>query len=185
VPFLGQLWVFGHRPALTKFNATPSLAVAEGASKVAFPNCQVANYGLPLMVPAAFMDTTWAFQPDLLTAPVGEVTRQLAQVEGGVPHALNDLVFGVRQHFLSLGIETFSPAMNAQVQLYPWLESMAGSQARCRFDGKSQCTAVLFRPTSEVADDTCTSIELSSGLMTSLKVSDKVSSSCLWIDGRN
>lgn len=108
MPFLGQLWVFGHRPALTKFNATPSLAVAEGASKVAFPNCQVANYGLPLMVPATFMDTAWALQPDLLVALVGEVSRQLAQIEGRVPHALDDVVVGVRQHFLSLGIETFS-----------------------------------------------------------------------------
>jgi len=58
--------------------------------------CQGVTPGLPLMDPAAFMDAAWAAQPDLLIAFMGEFGRQLSQVEGGVPHALNQLVVWVR-----------------------------------------------------------------------------------------
>jgi len=51
------------------------------------------------------MDAAWAAQPDLLVALEGEVGRQLSQVEGGVPHALDDLVVWVCQRFLALLIE--------------------------------------------------------------------------------
>jgi len=60
------------------------------------------------MVPAAFMNAAWAVHADLLTAFVGEIGWQLAQVEGEVPHALDDLVVRVRQGLLSLSIATYA-----------------------------------------------------------------------------
>jgi hypothetical protein len=47
------------------------------------------------MLSAAFMDAAQAAQPDPLIAAMCKVGRQLALVEGGVPHPLNDLVVRV------------------------------------------------------------------------------------------
>jgi len=60
------------------------------------------------MVPAAFMNAAWAVQADLLTAFVGEIGWQLAQVEGGVPHVLDGLVVRVRQGLMSLSIKSYA-----------------------------------------------------------------------------
>jgi hypothetical protein len=60
------------------------------------------------MLPAAFMDTAWAPQPDLLTAPVREASRHLALVEGWVPHVLDELVVGMSQRFLPLVVESLA-----------------------------------------------------------------------------
>jgi len=57
------------------------------------------------MVPAASVDAAWAPQPNPFIALVGEVSRNLAQVERGVPHAVDELVIGVCQRFLPLVIE--------------------------------------------------------------------------------
>jgi hypothetical protein len=66
---------------------------------------QIVYPGLPFMLPAAFMYAAWAPQPDLFTAPMGEVNRHLAHVEGWVPHAVDELVIGVCQRLLPLVIE--------------------------------------------------------------------------------
>jgi hypothetical protein len=52
------------------------------------------------MVPAAFVGVPWAAKPDSLCAAVGKVGQQLAMIEGGVAHPLDDLVIRVRPHFL-------------------------------------------------------------------------------------
>jgi len=60
------------------------------------------------MVPAAFMDTAWAAQPDSLIASMGEVGGQLAQVEGGVPHVLDVHIIWVCQRFLPRVVESYA-----------------------------------------------------------------------------
>ena len=102
------------------------ITVAIGENNLASFLCQLVNPGLPLMVPAAFMDAAWAAQPDSLSAAVGKIGRQLAQVEGWVPHALDKLVVRVRQQFLPLVIEPYTcitqasprPVWHARVQVY-------------------------------------------------------------------
>ena len=69
------------------------------------------------MVPPAFVDAAWAAQPDSLIAFVGEISRQLAQVEGGVPHALDHVVVRVCQRFPPLVIELY--ACNTQTSEHP------------------------------------------------------------------
>jgi hypothetical protein len=61
--------------------------------------------GLPFMVPAAFMYAAWAVKPNPITAPVGKISRRLAQVEGWVPHSLDEQVGGVCQRLLPLVVE--------------------------------------------------------------------------------
>jgi hypothetical protein len=51
------------------------------------------------------MDAAWAAQPDSFVTFVGEIGWKLAQVEGWVPHALEELVIRVCQHFPSLVVE--------------------------------------------------------------------------------
>jgi len=70
--------------------------------------CQEVNPGLPLMVSAAIMDAAWAAQPDLLTAFVGKIGGQLAQVEGGMPHALDASVVWVCQRLLPFVVEAYA-----------------------------------------------------------------------------
>jgi len=93
MPLSRQAGVILYGPARTE---TTTSAGAVGADYVASNLCQVVNSGLPLMDPAAFMDAARAAQPDPLMALVGEIGRQLAQVLGWVPHALNQLVVWVR-----------------------------------------------------------------------------------------
>jgi hypothetical protein len=69
------------------------------------PPCQIFNTGLPVMLPAAFVDAAWAPQPDLFMAPNGEFSRHLAEVAGWVPHSLDELVGGVCQRLLPLAVE--------------------------------------------------------------------------------
>jgi len=96
VPLSEQPGVIRHGPTGAELFCTYAL----WADCVAPSPCQGFNPGLPLMVPAAFMNAAWAAQPDLLTASMGEICRHLAQVAGGVPHALNDLVVRVCHSFL-------------------------------------------------------------------------------------
>jgi len=90
VPLTTNPGLIGHGLALAEGALSPALTV--GADSFGSRFCQVGNPGLPLMVPAASMDAAWAAQPDLLCTFMGEVGRQLAQVEGGVPKVLDDHV---------------------------------------------------------------------------------------------
>jgi len=60
------------------------------------------------VLPAAAMHAAWAAQPYVPAAFVEEVRRLLALAEVRVPHVLDDLVVGVRQGFLALGIEPYT-----------------------------------------------------------------------------
>jgi len=106
VPLPGHPGVILHRPT----GAEPfHLAFAVWADYIVTSLiCQVTYPGLPLMVPAAFMNAAWAAQADSLIAFVGEIGWHLAQIEGGVPHALNGLVVRVRQALLSLSIKSYA-----------------------------------------------------------------------------
>jgi hypothetical protein len=77
------------------------------------------NPGLPFMMPAAFMDTAWASQPDPLMALMGEISRHLVQVEGWVPKALDELVVRVRQRYLPLVVKTH--ACDRRSKQHIWL----------------------------------------------------------------
>jgi len=96
VPLPGQPGVVGHTPALTE---AATLAVTGGTEYVTSVSCQVSgksgHHSLPLMVPAAIMDTAWAAQPDGLLASVGKVARQLAQILCWMPPGLDEVVLRV------------------------------------------------------------------------------------------
>jgi hypothetical protein len=104
MPLPGKPGVVLNGPAHTE-TARPTGTV--GADCVASIPCQMSNSGLPLMVPAASMFASCAPQPDLPAALLGEVSWQLAQIEGGVPHALNNLVIRVCQRLLALLVEAY------------------------------------------------------------------------------
>jgi len=114
VPLPEKPRVAFHGPALTE---TPIPTGAIGANNMASSLCQQVNPGLPLMLPATFMNAARAAQPDFLTARMGKISRQLAQVEGGMPHALDDVVVWVRQCFLPLVIASY--ACNTQISEHP------------------------------------------------------------------
>jgi len=105
MPVLEKPGLILHRLAGTE---AATFAFAVGANYVASVLCQERNFGLPLMVPAALMNAAWAAQPDLLAAFVGEIGRQLAQIEGRMPHALDHLVVRVRQRFLAPLVDTYA-----------------------------------------------------------------------------
>jgi len=79
--------------------------------------CQLADLGIPLMLPAALVEAAWAEQPDSVVAFMSEISRQLAQVQGGVPHALDNMAVRVCQRFLPLGIEAY--LCNTQAGKHP------------------------------------------------------------------
>jgi hypothetical protein len=110
---------WGHWPRTGNGKILP-LADTIGAPWLAFPTCQVGDAGLPLMVPAAFVNAAWAAQPDLLTARMGEISRRFAPVAGGVPHALYDLAVRGCQSFLSLNVEPWS--CNTQAVSVPLID---------------------------------------------------------------
>jgi len=92
--------VCGDRLALAEA-AAPALAA--GADYVAPVPRQGVDPGLPLVVPAATVHAALASQPDPLLAPVGEVRRLPALVEGWVPPGLDEAVLRVRQGLFLLG----------------------------------------------------------------------------------
>jgi len=70
-------------------------------------------------------------QPNILMVFVGDISWHLAQIEGGVPHALVYLVVRVRQRFLTLLIQSKSctqatkhPGRYANVQVETLIESI-------------------------------------------------------------
>jgi hypothetical protein len=104
MPFLGKPGIFGHRLAFAKA-PTPPPTYAERADYVSSVLCEQGCCGIPFMPRAASVDAAWAPQPYSLTASVCEVCRQLAQVEGGVPHALDSLVISVSQRLFAFIID--------------------------------------------------------------------------------
>jgi hypothetical protein len=102
MPLLRKPRVILHGPAWAELIV---LAYTVWADSVASTSCQSGNFGLPFMLPAAFMSAAWAPQPDPLIALVGEASRHLAQVARWVPQVLDELVFGVCQRFLPLVVE--------------------------------------------------------------------------------
>jgi hypothetical protein len=102
MPFHRKPGVIRHGPAWAKL---VYLAYTVRADCVTFIICQSVNLGLPFMLPATFVNAAWAPQPDLLCAPVREISRHLAMVANWVPHSLNELVGGVCQRLLPLVVE--------------------------------------------------------------------------------
>jgi hypothetical protein len=102
MPLLRKPRVIRHGSAWAEF---ASIRVAVRADCVAPIFCQMVNTGLPVMLPAAFVDAARAPQPDFLCALVREISRHLALVAGWVPHSLDELVRGVCQRLLPLAVE--------------------------------------------------------------------------------
>jgi hypothetical protein len=62
--------------------------------------------GLPLMIPAAAVKSSWAAQPDFMAASIGDASRQFALgfAWSWVPHDLDETAVGTRHHFLALNV---------------------------------------------------------------------------------
>jgi hypothetical protein len=82
------------------------------------------------MMPAAFMNAACAPQPHPLMTLVGEITRHLAQVEGWVPHIMDELIIGVCQRFLPLVVKAHACDKRSE---YSWIALVQYSDARSEF----------------------------------------------------
>jgi hypothetical protein len=74
------------------FPRTPAPPLSQLGQIIRPPYYCVIKSGLPFILPAASMVAVWTTQPDPLLACMGDASRQLAQFEGGLPHALYDIV---------------------------------------------------------------------------------------------
>jgi hypothetical protein len=74
------------------------------------------------MLPAAFLDASWAPQPDSLAALVSEISRHLALVKGWVPQIMDELVGGVVQRLLLIVVE--SHACQRHCKYHSWFLSV-------------------------------------------------------------